>query len=175
MAEKFWAGANLEPKRQHRWLLLMSGVPSFVVKTAAKPSYAINNTEHKYFGHTFNYPGNVTWNPVDVTLVDPIDPDTSKGLQTVLLNSGYDNPDARLELNSEGLFTVSKQEAVNALGGIITLQQIGTRNNKPNQILEEWDMHNPWIEKVDFGKLDYSSDAMVDISMTIRYDYAILR
>jgi len=175
MAEKFWAGANLEPKRQHRWLLLMAGIPAFVVKTATKPSFNIANTQHKYFGHTFNYPGNVEWNPVEVKMVDPIDPDTSKALQRVLMNSGYDVPTARLELNDEGLFTASKQQAVSALGGIVTLQQIGARGDVPNKILEEWDMHNPWVEKVTFGSLAYDSDAMVEIDMTIRYDYAILR
>ena len=175
MAEKFWAGANLEPKRQHRWLLLMAGIPAFVVKTVTKPSFNINPTEHKYFGHTFYYPGNVVWNPVEVKMVDPIDPDTSKALQRVLINSGYDIPSARLERNDEGLFTASKQQAVSALGGIVTLQQIGARNDVPNKILEEWDMHNPWVEKVTFGSLSYDSDAMVEIDMTIRYDYATLR
>ena len=175
MAEKFWAGANLEPKRQHRWLLTMAGVPAFVVKTVSKPAFTVNPTEHKYFGHTFYYPGNVTWNPVEVKLVDPVDPDTSKSLQTILYNSGYNPPDERLEFSDDGIFTLSKQQAVNALGGIVTLQQLGTRNNKPNSILETWDMHNPWIEKVTFGSLDYTSDNMVDIDLTIRYDYATLR
>ena len=88
----FWNKSTLEPKRQHRWTLHLNGVgglESYVVKKVDKPTFKINESEHDYFGHKFYYPGQVTWETVSVTLVDPIDPDSSKALYSVLQKSGY--------------------------------------------------------------------------------------
>ena len=56
MAEKFWADARLEPKRQHRWLLNLDGIDAFVIKTVQKPSFSVSETTHQFFGHQFYYP-----------------------------------------------------------------------------------------------------------------------
>tara|TARA_R110000823_G_scaffold314972_2_gene445180 strand:+ start:312 stop:851 length:540 start_codon:yes stop_codon:yes gene_type:complete len=175
MAEKFWADARLEPKRAHRWLLNLDGIDAFVIKTVTKPSFSVSETAHSFFGHQFYYPGQVTWNTVAVTLVDPIDPDTSLMLYNKLRLSGYDIPDRLLrEPLRPGLFTPSKAEATDALGGKVKLRQIGTVDDVPNQVIEEWQLFNPWILDVNFGSLDYASTDMVEISMTLRYDFAQL-
>ena len=38
--------------------------------------------------------------------------------------------------------------------------------------IETWRFFNPWVKSVKFGSLAYDSDAMLDISMEIRYDFA---
>ena len=175
MAENFWADARLEPKRQHRWLLNLDGIDAFVIKTVQKPSFSVSETTHQFFGHQFYYPGQVTWNTVAVTLVDPIYPDTSMMLYNKLRLSGYDVPDRLIrEPLRPGLFTPSKAEATDALGGKVKLRQIGTVDDVPNQVIEEWQLFNPWILDVNFGSLDYGSTDMVEISMTLRYDFAQL-
>ena len=89
--------------------------------------------------------------------------------------SGYDIPDRLLrEPLRPGLFTPSKAEATDALGGKVKLRQIGTVDDVPNQVVEEWQLFNPWILDVNFGSLDYASTDMVEISMTLRYDFAQL-
>ena len=167
MADKFWANSALEPKRKHRWLLYLGGtdIPVFVVKTVKKPGFTINPAEHQFFGHKFYYPGNVTWDPVEVTLVDPIDPNVSKKLFEALRRSGYETPDV-----TEGgaAFTTSKLKATKVLNGQVKLEQLGPEND----VVETFKLWNPWITAVKFGDLDYTSDEMVDITMTIQYDYA---
>ena len=167
---KFWNSSALEPKRQHRWLLqLGKGLRSYSVKTTDKPSFTINESEHNFFGHKFFYPGSVVWNEISVTLVDPVDPDQSSALVQVLENAGYQAPGERGDISNPMMGTVSKAQAVAALGPKINLMQYGADNDKP---IETWTLHNPWVKDVKFGSLDYGSDDLVEIELTIRYDWA---
>jgi hypothetical protein len=171
-SDKFWAQASLEPKRQHRWVLLMNDIPAYTIKSVGKPSLQVNTTTHKYFGHTFKYPGATEWQNIQVTLVDPIEPDTSGLLMDTLNEAGYRDPNRRLGVNSNGLFTLSKEQSVRALGEIVRLQQIGDLNGMPNQVIETWELWNPWIQSFQFGELNYESDAMVTVTLTLAYDWA---
>ena len=101
-------------------------------------------------------------------MVDPIDPDTSKDLQALLQRSGYNDPTTR---TGNLLSTVSTADSVAALGPTVLLHQYDDATNKP---VEAWTLFNPWIKEVKFGSLDYSSDDMVEIDLTIRYDWATL-
>ena len=69
------------------------------------------------------------------------------------------------------LNTVSKADSVKALGPTIKLEQV-TGVDQKNKVVEEWELHNPWIKEVNFGDLDYASDDMVEITLSIRYDWA---
>ena len=42
------------------------------------------------------------------------------------------------------------------------------------KVIEEWKMWNAWITNADFGQLDYTSDELVLLTMTLRYDYATM-
>ena len=167
----FWNDKSLEPKRKHRWLMTISDIPAFVIKTTSKPSFSINETEHNYFGHRFYYPGMVTWNEVTLTLVDPIDPDTSDRVLDVLRRSGYLSPDVQ---DSNMLHTISKEESVAALGSIVKIKQVEHRGGE-NAVVEEWELWNPWIKEAKFGDLDYSDDGLVEVELTLRYDWAKIR
>tara|TARA_R100000152_G_C6774449_1_gene202229 strand:- start:1206 stop:1754 length:549 start_codon:yes stop_codon:yes gene_type:complete len=171
---KFWSDASLEPKRMHRWLLYIGGepipgstsgtvgIPTYVVKKVDKPKFTVNETPHSFFGHKFYYPGNVEWQDMSFTLVDPIDPDVSKKLYDALISGGYAGPE------SQPVSTVSKNRLVSAFGNIITLQQLDPNNT----VLDQFQLINPWVKNVEFGSLDYESDALVEISVTVRYDWA---
>jgi hypothetical protein len=170
MGNRFWADSRLEPKRQHRWLLFIGGqakIPAFVIKKVDKPKLTVNSTEHKYFGHSFFYPGHVTWDQTQVTLVDPIHPDASKKLYDAIRGAGYRAPTDR-----EGVapHTMSKAKATNYLS-VIKLQQMGP----DNEVIETWNLFNPWILDASWGSLDYDSDGMVELTVTFRYDYATFK
>jgi len=143
-----------------------ANIPSYVAKQVDKPSFTVNETEHKYFGHSFFYPGHVTWETISLTLVDPIDPDTSQELMSILRDAGYEDPSNH---PNGALKTVSKADSVRALGGIIKLEQVA---GKDNTVIETWQLYNPWIRDCKFGSLAYDSDDMVEITLTIRFDWA---
>ncbi len=163
---KFWTDSTLEPKRQHRWMLTVKDIPAYFIKKVDKPSITINETEHKFFGHSFFYPGHVTWETIDVTLVDPIDPDGAGVVMNSIKRAGYDIP---LNLGGNNMpATISKDKAQRHLGGQIKIQQLGPDNG----VIETWRMYNPFIKAVKWGSLDYTSDDMVEIMVTFRFDYA---
>jgi|TARA_Y100001963_G_scaffold86897_1_gene120127 hypothetical protein len=177
-SDQFWNSTSIEPKRQHKWLVYLhnSNIPSYVARKVDKPSFSINEQQHKYFGHTFKYPGQVTWDDITMTLVDPIDPNVSDKLQEVLINSGYRTPDNR---TNNALYTVSKDSSVKALGPIVRIEQYGTQpglgaaSGEP-YLIEAWQVFNPWIKDVKFGELTYEDDGIVTVDLTIAFDWAKL-
>lgn len=159
----FWTDVNTEPKRKYRWIMLIGGIPQWIIKTTNKPSFNVTETPHQYINHTFYYPGRVEWQEITVTLVDPVTPDASKTLENIIRASGYNFP-----TDPNDVTTISKASAVGALGNVAIIQ-VGPEGGEE---IERWELVNPWVKGVNFGDLDYSADEMVDIELTLRYDFA---
>mgnify|MGYP001267114271 FL=1 len=102
------------------------------------------------------------WEEVSVTLADPLDPDASATMIEILRQSGYYLPKVPDQTS-----TLSKVKSIEALGSV-QLHQL----DPEGEIAESWDLVNCFIKGVKFGDLDYSSDEMVNIELTLRYDYA---
>ena len=167
MATNFWSSKTSSPKRSYRFLLSIGGIGglenSWLVTQVKKPSVTIGEVSHKYLNHTFHYPGRVEWDNCQVTLVDPVSPNASGLLAKILEQSGYIVPG-----NETTTSAITKEKAVNALG-TVTIQQIG---NDGDQVVEEWVLHNGFVTNIDWGELNYESDDLTNITLTIRYDYA---
>jgi hypothetical protein len=167
MAEIFWSAQNSDPKRKFRFQLLVDRIPVWVVKTVSKPSVTVNPVVHQYLNHEFRYPGRVTWDsPINVTLVDPLDPDLARTTLNMIRNAGYRYP---LDPN-QAKTTMTKADATKALGRV-SIQQIDGDGNP----VEEWVLRNAFVSKITYGDLDYSSDDMSEITLEITYDWAELQ
>jgi len=172
MAERFWSDVSVEPKRAFRWFLTLAGtidandkLETYAIKTVKKPSFSVSEVPHQYVAHTFYYPGRVTWNPVDITFVDPVLPDQSAVITNMFVKAGYNVPkNQQIALNS-----FSKGKYVAAVG----TPRI-TQIDAEGQAIEEWTLNNCFFTSIDYGQLDYSSEEMVINSVTLRYDYATL-
>ena len=151
----FWTEKTVEPKRTFRWLLYFTGMPQFIAKSVKKPSFQVNTTPHQFLNYEFHYPGAVKWQPISMTIVDPVNPDSTKSLYKIFAA------------------TISKEAMVNALGGQIAIAQLDAEGNS-NTPLEKWIIKNPLITSVDFGELNYSSEEMLNITINITYDYATI-
>ena len=179
----FWSnvGDFTEPKRKYRWLAYIGGLQPWVCKKVTKPEFEVTETPHQYLNHEFYYPGRVKWSTVTVTVVDPQDPDMAQTFWNGLTNAGYHPPESPGDTT-----TISKAGAVNQLGGKVRIVMLGASDPSTaaggqgalaeggDKVIEEWQLYNPWIKKVSFGELDYSSDDMVEVTVEIRYDYAKL-
>jgi len=165
---RFWTEKNVEPKRKFRWLLYWTGVPQFIVKSVKKPAFEIATTPHQFLNYEFYYPGRVTWQDISITLVDPVQPDSTKSLYKVLENAGYVIPH---NYTQGAARTISKKDMVESLGTEIKLSQLDAENGVP---IETWIIKNPLITSVDFDSLDYSEDGLVNITVGIKYDYAVI-
>ena len=170
-SQGFWttvANAS-DPKRKFRFTVEISGISAtqggqaiWYAKTVSKPSFAIATAEHKYLNHTFYYPGSVTWNEVDLTLVDPVDPDMAATLSDIVVKSGYSPP-----TNANDLVSMSKAKSAGALGTVI-ITQIDSDGNA----LEKWTLWNSFITELKYGDLEYGGDDLTEMSVKIRYDWA---
>jgi hypothetical protein len=182
----FWSDVGIdnitEPKRKYRWLAYIGGLAPWVCKKVTKPEFEVTETPHQYLNHEFYYPGRVKWSTVTVTLVDPQDPDMAQTFWNGLVNSGYHPPE-----DPGDTTTISKAGAVSQLGNKVRIVMLGSTDLSvktggqqaagaigADHVIEEWQLYNPWVKKVSFGELDYSSDDMVEVTVEIRYDYAKL-
>ena len=166
----FWTNNTVEPKRQFRFLLDLVPLEeadtlySYHVRTAKLPQFQMDGvTEVKYVQHTFKYPGRITWQPIDVTIIDPGSPDAAAVMMNIIRNSGYLSP----KDPASSQLSISKAQSNDAMGGIF-LRQIDASGLK----IAEWKLHNPFLTNVDFGTQGYDSDDLVEYSLTIDYDYA---
>ena len=184
MASNFWNNAQIEPKRNFRFLARIGNFPNmdWLVQTVDKPKFEISNHEHKYLNHTFNYPGRLKWQPIALTLVDPVSPvDTAATIMTFVRLAGYAQPagDAGQAQNASAT-NMTKARAVGALGDI-TISSLGvpptfdTTVPHTERIVDEWKLVNPFIQgNLDFGKLDYNNEELTTLTMTLMYDYAYM-
>jgi len=162
----FWSNPLSEPKRQFRWIMTLGGedsvIETYAIKTVKKPSFSVSEVPHQFVAHTFYYPGRVTWNPVEVTFVDPVVPDQSAVITNMFVDGGYSVPK-----DENSITSFSKGKYVGAVG-TPRIQQIDAEG----ATIEEWTLNNAFITELDYGQLDYSSEELVVLSVTLRYDYA---
>ena len=170
MVDGFWANRATEPKRQYRWLMSLNGIDSWIIKSTDKPSFDIGESSHSFLNYDFKFPGRVKWNDISVTLVDPVYPDATATLNKILYGMGYVFPDDPQQQGQQAM-TISKRKAVNAISPVL-IKQLDADGT--DGFLEVWKLENCWIKNVKFGKLEYKSDEVVEISMTLVYDWAVL-
>jgi len=171
----FWNDRRIEPKRQYRFKLVLNNIEEWMVKSVARPGFTVAETPHKYLNYTFYYPGSVEWSDVSFTLVDPVQPDATGLMMAMLVGAGY-----RMPTQKDGVRTISKEEAVNALGSMkIQMFHTGDPEKQMDnqlgggvEIIEEWTLQNPWISAATFGELAYDGDELTNIEVTVKYDWA---
>ena len=169
----FWQNPTLEPKRAYKFVLSIpgaggqggGGIPKFLVKKVSKPSFSVSESEHKFLNHTFYFPGKVTFNEVSFTIVDVIGADDGTATVMALFKEmGYRLPQSP-DAGQAALQTISKASSVDAMKGV-RIQQIASDGS----IVDEWKLNNPWIKDVKFGDLDYDSEELLNVEVTLRYD-----
>ena len=175
----FWTSALSEPRRSHRFLLSLPNLTSadqafayeqYLAKSVTKPSFQVSEKDHKFLGNTYYYPGIVTWMPVSAVIVNAINPDGNQVIYDALSKSGYlKPPDQRAVFDNaaQAPGTVNKADAVRALGNVI-IEEL----NGDGGIVGTWTLQNAFITDAKFGDLNYDDDALLNIDLTFRYDYA---
>ena len=168
----FWTQNSLEPKRAFRFRVKSSGTIGlgtdgngywWNAKKADKPSFVVNSNKYRLINHEINVPGIVSWNPITIELADV--GRTTDALMQQLGEIGY-KPD---NLTLDG--GIGKGDG-NGEGALFDLhiQQM----NGIGEVIEDWTLQGAFISEMRLSTLDYSSDDIVSITLTITYDYALL-
>lgn len=176
----FWSNAGLEPLRQFRWTVVFgaganNGMDNqvFALKKVDRPKATVKDIAHSYLNHKFYYPGRLEWETVSMTIAAVPEGHTSgfgttQVLMTTLKEAGYTVPTGND--SADKLKTIKKDGFSNGLGTSIIIKHLGADGNA----FEGFELHNPFFTSIQFGSLDYSSEEIVEVQCTLRYDYAIL-
>ncbi len=146
-----------EPKLSNRFIMNIEGIPAFLVKTTGRPNITLNEVELNHINVKRYVKGRAEWQQLTVTLYDPIVP---SGAQAVMewVRLHHESVTGR-----DGYSDFYKKD--------ITFNVLGPVGDK----VEEWTLKGAFIQAATFSDMDYSATNVSDISLTLRYDYAILQ
>jgi len=147
---------NFEPKMKNRFIMEIDGIPSYLIKTANRPSIQFETITLDHINVKRKLKGKGEWQDVEITLYDPIVP---SGAQAV-------NEWVRLH-----------HEAATGVDGYSSEYKKDITFNvlSPNgERVEQWVLKGAFITTANWNGLDYASNEVVDINLTMQYDYAIL-
>jgi hypothetical protein len=146
-----------EPKTKNRYIMYVEGIPAYLIKTANRPSITFDEIELNHINIKRFVKGKGTWDTLEITLYDPVVPSAAQSvMQWVRL--GHESVTGR-----DGYSDFYKKD--------ITINVLGPVGDK----VEEWTLKGAWIQSANFNDLDWSSSDPTEISLTLRYDYAILQ
>ena len=173
----FWSVGTATPaipKRNFRFLVNIGDIPVWVAKSTQLPNFSVGQASVHFVNHEFKYPGRVTYQDLQITLIEAVNPNTSYQLLDLFSNSGYQTPD-KIEGDEEGSAQTSiifKHKAVEALKGV-QLTHLGDENSTTNN---EYYLKNAWIKNITLPSgLDYSSEDVSNVQITFAYDYFTMK
>jgi len=146
-----------EPKQVNRFFMYIEGIPSFIIKAAARPNLTSTITVLDHINVERKVKGKSRWQDISITLYDPIVP---SGAQAIMewIRLGHESVTGR-----DGYSDFYKKD--------ITFNSLGPVGDK----VEEWVLKGAWCSDVNFNEMDWANDGeAVTITVTIAYDYAIL-
>ncbi len=147
-----------EPKTKNRYIMYIEGIPSYLIKTANRPTIAFETIELDHINVKRYIKGKGAWEELEITLYDPVVP---SGAQAVMewVRLSHESVTGR-----DGYSDFYKKD--------VTFNVLGPVGDK----VEEWTLKGSYIANATFGDLDWANATdPVDITLTLRYDYAILQ
>lgn len=154
--EIFQTAYSWEPKKAHQFIMYIGEVPAYLIKATAKPSMTNGEIALDHINVKRYVKGKTQWNTIGVTLYDAIVP---SGAQSVMewVRLHHESATGR-----DGYSSFYKKE--------IRIHQLSPLG----EVVEEWILHGAFITESNFGSLDWGSEEVVNIEMTLRYDWAFL-
>ena len=145
-----------EPKVQNRFIMYIDAIPSFMIKNIKAPTFTDNVVKLDHINTYRKIRGKREWAEMTMTLYDPITPSGAHAVmewarlvyESVTGRAGYSD-------------FYKKDLTLNVLGPV-------------GDVIGEWIIKGAFVTNGDFGQFDWSSDAVVDLGITINMDYCVL-
>ena len=146
-----------EPKLKNRFIMQIGGINAYLIKAANRPSIESDEVILEHMNVTRYVKGKSRWQPLDITLYDPVVPSAAQQViewvrlshESVTGRDGYSD-------------FYKKDVTFNMLGPV-------------GDVVEEWELKGAYIQSANFGDVAFDSSDPVEITCTLRYDYAILK
>ena len=146
-----------EPKLKNRFVLSVDGIPAYLIKTTNRPSISFEEVELNHLNVNRFVKGKATWETVEMTLYDPVVPSAAQAVMEWVRLS-HESVTGR-----DGYSDFYKKD--------VTINVLGPVGDK----VEEWTLKGTWCKDAQFGDMDNSANDPVEITLALRYDYAILQ
>jgi hypothetical protein len=135
----------------------IDGINAYLIKTMNRPSLESDEVILEHMNVTRYVKGKSRWQPLDITLYDPIVPSAAQQVhEWILLH--HESTTGR-----DGYSDFYKKNITFNL-----LDPVGA-------VVEEWELKGAYIQSANFGDMDFASSDPTEITLTLRYDYAILK
>ena len=148
-----------EPKRQNRFIMRFPsslGINEWFVESTSRPSIKIASTEIQFLNTSTYVAGRFTWDEIPVKFRDPIGPSAAQALmEWVRLH-------AESVTGRMGYAAGYKRD--------IDLELL----DPTGVVVEKWILYGTFLTSVNFGTLAYNTDALADISASLRPDRCVL-
>ena len=146
-----------EPKLKNRFIMQIDGINAYLIKTMNRPSIESEEVALPHLNVTRYVKGRSQWQPLDITLYDPVVPSAAQQvIEWVRLH--HESVTGR-----DGYSDFYKKDITFNL-----LDPVGA-------VIEEWELKGAYIQSANFGDLSFEDSTPVEIALTLRYDYAILK
>ena len=148
-----------EPKRKNRWLFRFPaelGIQEWWLKSGARPSIEQNEVEIQFLNTSTWVIGRFTWASLDLVLRDPIGPSASQAVMEWV------------RLQSESI--TGRQGYAAGYKKNVEIEML----DPSGVVIEKWQLQGTMTTTVNFGDLSMDDDEIADITMTLRFDRAIL-
>lgn len=155
----FQAPIKYEPLRQNRFIFSFpadTGIQSWWVSSSSLPSINQKDIEIPFMNTSTWVLGRYVWDSITVKLKSLIGPSTSQAVMEWV------------RLGSESV--TGRQGYAAGYKRNVTIQML----DPTGVAVQKWVLINAFITTANFGALDYGSDTLSEIDITLRYDYAIL-
>ena len=148
---------NFEPKMKNRFIMEIDGIPSYLIKTANRPSIQFETVTLDHINVKRKLKGKGEWQDVEISLYDPIVP---SGAQAVMewVRLSHESLTGR-----DGYADFYKKD--------VDIYMLGPVGDK----IENWKLKGAFILSANFGGLDWAdATGVAEITVTLSYDYAVL-
>ena len=146
-----------EPKLKNRFIMNIDGIPAYLIKTVNRPQIDFEEVQLDHMNVRRWVKGKGVWQTMDITLYDAVVPSAAQAVMEWIRLS-HESVTGR-----DGYSDFYKKEVTfNVLGPV-------------GDVVEEWTLKGCWIQSAQFGDMAFESSDPAEITLTLRYDYAILQ
>ena len=150
---------NYEPLRKNRWVFRFPadlGIQEWWLQSASRPTITQKETEIPFLNTSTYVVGRYNWETIQITLRDPIGPSASQAVMEWI------------RLHSESV--TGRQGYAAGYKRDVELEML----DPTGVVVQKWILKNTMCTVANFNDLDYNSDDLASIQITLRFDYAIL-
>lgn len=145
-----------EPKKIYNWVIEIDGIDAFTARSTKRPTITFGETEIPYLNLRRYIANKFEFEPINLTLYDPIDSSTARAMMDWIIRIG--DPATGIRFPSA---SYKRDFRIKLLDGKGT-------------VVETWQIVGAWPHTTNFGNLDYGSDEPLMVEVSFRIDRCYL-